>query len=209
MNEMSKGKKEKLIKKLKKKPGVDNPWALANWIEKKQGKNMKKENMGSTCQPMYAVIKPIHGMDQDQMVKQFDPLQGISGLNLNQSDVLSAVPDETEAQRIAAEAYNSFQKDAHALEEKKHRVVDAIKKKIDEMEKLRKENVDMIKENPGNVTEYKHKVAELATKIDELVTTLERVEKSKKQLDKKEDKHDKKHNKKKVEEALRKALTSK
>lgn len=146
-------------------------------IEKKKS---KKEGYGEVCDPMYLVRKPMRGMPQDQLVMPLDPMQGISPLNVNQTDVLKIVNNEKEAQRIAAEAYNAHVNEVKALQEKKLKVIEKTKKTMDLLEKKRKSCMEMMKENPGNVSEYRHKVAELATKIEELMNTLERVEKSRK-----------------------------
>ena len=155
-------------------------------------KKVKKEGMETICQPMFLVLKPVHGMGQDQMVKQFDPIQGVAPLNVNQHDVLSAVPDETEAQRIAAEAYDKYCNEVQALEEKKGQTSDKIKKAIDKLEKKRKEHVDLAKEDPKNAAQHKEHIAKIAQQIDDLMSKMEKIEKSKKQIEKAEEKKEEK-----------------
>lgn len=147
--------------------------------KKKDSKKSVKEG-DVVCEPMYMVRKPMRGLSQDNMVMQFDPMQGITPLNVMQNDVLKVLPNEKEAQRIAAEAYNAYVNEVKALQEKKLKVIEKTKKTMDLLEKKRKSCMEMMKQNPGNVNEYRQKVAELAIKIDELVSTLERVEKSRK-----------------------------
>lgn len=150
-------------------------------------KKAKKEGMG-----MYVVRNPMEGLTAETMVLELNPLEGIQPLNIMQDDVHSVVTDESEAQRIAAEAYDKYCNEVQALEEKKGKVGDKIKKTIDHLEKKRKEHVDMAKEDPKNAAKHKEHIAKLATQIDDLMTKMEKIEKSKKNVEtNKEDKKDK------------------
>ena len=151
-------------------------------------KKVKKENMGVAS--MYIVRKPTANMQETDLVMELNPLEGIQPLNLMQDDVMSVHHDESEAQRIAAEAYNKYLSEVQALEEKKGKVGDKLKKTIDHLEKKRKEHVDMAKEDPKNASQHKEQIAKLASQIDDLMGKMERIEKSKKEIEKKEDKKD-------------------
>jgi hypothetical protein len=156
-------------------------------------KKVKKENMGVAS--MYVVRKPHADMKEADLVMELNPLEGLQPLNIMQDDVHSVHHDETEARRIAAEAYKSCMDEAMALEEKKGKVGDKLKKTIDHLEKKRKEHVDMAKEDPKNASKHKEHIAKIATQIDDLMSKMEKIEKSKKNVekveDKKEDKKDK------------------
>lgn len=209
MNEMAKGKKEKLIKKLKKKPDVDNPWALANWIEKKQDKKMKKEGIEGAIDSVYAVQKPYSGCQLTSLVQPIDPLVGLGGSKVAPENVHAVYPQQEMAEKVAETLYREFELQEIALEEKKSHVIEKIKKTMNELERQRKESVKMIQENPKEAHAHKEKVAQIATKMDDLVDKLQRIELSKKEIkkDEKEEKGEDKKKKKKVEEALKRALT--
>lgn len=149
-------------------------------------KAKKEEAMGTPS--MYVVRKAMEGLTAETMVLELNPLEGIQPLNIMQDDVHTVTTDETEAQRIAAEAYDKYCNEAMALEEKKGKVGDKIKKTIDQLEKKRKEHVDMAKEDPKNAAKHKEHIAKLATQIDDLMSKMEKIEKSKKEIEKKEDK---------------------
>ena len=146
-------------------------------------KKAKKENMN-----MYVVRKPTADMQEADLVLELNPLDGIQPLNIMQHDVMSVHHDETEARRIAAEAYKKCMDEAFQLEEKKGKVGDKLKKAIDQLEKKRKEHIDMAKEDPKNASQHKEHIAKLATQIDDLMSKMEKIEKSKKNVEKKEDK---------------------
>lgn len=148
-------------------------------------KKVKKENMGVAS--MYVVRKPNSDMQEADLVLELNPLEGIQPLNIMQDDVMSVHHDETEARRIAAEAYKSCMDEAFQLEEKKGKVGDKLKKAIDQLEKKRKEHVDMAKEDPKNASKHKEHIAKIAQQIDDLMTKMEKIEKSKKNVEKKED----------------------
>jgi hypothetical protein len=156
-------------------------------------KKVKKENMGVAS--MYVVRKPMDGMTAENLVLELNPLEGIQPLNIMQDDVMSVHHDETEAQRIAAEAYDKYCNEVQALEEKKGKVGDKIKKTIDHLEKKRKEHVDMAKEDPKSAAKHKEQIAKLATQIDDLMSKMEKIEKSKKNVEKAEDKKEVKKDK--------------
>lgn len=149
-------------------------------------KKVKKENMGVAS--MYVVRKPHSEMNETDLVLELNPLEGIQPLNIMQDDVMSVHHDETEARRIAAEAYKKCMDEAFQLEEKKGKVGDKIKKAIDQLEKKRKEHIDMAKEDPKNASKHKEHIAKIATQIDDLMSKMEKIEKSKKNVEKKEDK---------------------
>lgn len=162
-------------------------------------KKVKKENMGVAS--MYVVRKPHADMKEADLVMELNPLEGIQPLNIMQDDVMSVHHDETEARRIAAEAYKNCMDEAFQLEEKKGKVGDKLKKAIDQLEKKRKEHVDMAKEDPKNASKHKEHIAKLATQIDDLMSKMEKIEKSKKSVENKEDeKEDKKQNLKEADE---------
>jgi len=156
-------------------------------------KKVKKENMGVA--PMYVVRKPHSDMNEPDLVMKLNPLEGIQPLNIMQDDVMSVHHDETEARRIAAEAYKSCMDEAFQLEEKKGKVGDKLKKTIDHLEKKRKEHIDMAKEDPKNASQHKEHIAKIATQIDDLMSKMERIEKSKKNVEKVEDKKEDKKEK--------------
>ncbi len=153
-------------------------------------KKVKKEGDASK---MYLVRKPMEGMTAETLVMELNPLEGIQPLNIMQDDVLSVQTDETEAQRIAAEAYDKYCNEVQALEEKKGQTSDKIKKAIDKLEKKRKEHVDLAKEDPKNAAEHKEHIAKIAAQIDDLMSKMEKIEKSKKQIEKKEENKEKIH----------------
>lgn len=148
-------------------------------------KKAKKENMGTPS--MYVVRKPTGELPEADLVLELNPLEGIQPLNIMQDDVLSVHHDETEARRIAAEAYQKCMNELQALEEKKDMTSGKIKKAIDQLEKKRKEHMDMAKEDPKSASKHKEHIAKLATQIDDLMTKMEKIEKSKKQIEKKEE----------------------
>jgi len=153
-------------------------------------KKAKKENMGTPS--MYVVRKPSGELPEVDLVMELNPLEGIQPLNMTMDDVLSVHHDETEARRIAAEAYKSCMNELQALEEKKEMTSGKIKKAIDQLEKKRKEHMDMAKEDPKSASKHKEGIAKLAGQIDDLMTKMEKIEKSKKQIEKQEDKKEKK-----------------
>lgn len=150
-------------------------------------KKVKKEGDASK---MYLVRKPLDGMTAETLVMELNPLEGIQPLNIMQDDVLSVHHDESEAQRIAAEAYDKYCNEVQALEEKKGQTSDKIKKAIDKLEKKRKEHVDLAKEDPKNAAQHKEHIAKIAQQIDDLMSKMEKIEKSKKQIEKAEKKKD-------------------
>jgi methyl-accepting chemotaxis protein len=125
------------------------------------------------------------------MVLEINPLMGIQEKGIGMHDVYSVHDDETEARRIAVEAYKAYCDEALQLEEKKGKVGDKLKKVIDQLEKKRKEHVDMAKEDPKNASKHKEGIAKIAGQIDDLMTKMEKIEKSKKQIAKAEDKKEK------------------
>lgn len=168
----------------------------------KPKKKVKKENMETGIDQVYMVQKPYSGCQLTSLVHPIDPLKGLEGSEIVPDQVHGVYPDEQVATLEAEKLYNEHVQYENALEEKKHKITEKIKKVMKTLEKERAECNEIIRENPKDSSKQKHRVAELTHKLDELVSTLERVENSKKQLEKK-------HDKKKVEEALRKALTSK
>ena len=148
-------------------------------------KKVKKENMGVAS--MYVVRKPHADMKEADLVLELNPLEGIQPLNIMQDDVLSVHHDESEAQRIAAEAYRKCMDESMKLEEKKGKVGDKLKKAIDQLEKKRKEHVDMAKEDPKNASKHKEHIAKIASQIDDLMSKMEKIEKSKKEIKKDEE----------------------
>ena len=151
-------------------------------------KKVKKEDYNPT--KMYVVVKPSDNMDASGMIMELNPLEGIQPLNIMQDDVLDVTTDESEAQRIAAEAYGKYCSEVQALEEKKGKVGDKLKKTIDHLEKKRKEHIDMAKEDPKSSSQHKEHIAKLATQIDDLMSKMEKIERSKKNVEKKEEKKD-------------------
>ena len=178
------GKAKEMAKSMKKSDVKD----FAATKHKGLPKKVKKENMGMAG--MYLVRKAMEGLTAETMVLELNPLEGIQPLNLMQDDVLDVVTDETEAQRIAAEAYGKYCNEVQALEEKKGKVGDKLKKTIDHLEKKRKEHLDMAKEDPKSAAKHKEHIAKLATQIDDLISKMEKIEKSKKNVEKKEEKKD-------------------
>jgi hypothetical protein len=183
------GKAKEMAKSMKKGDVKD----FASTKHKGLPKKVKKENMGVAS--MYVVRKPHADMNEADLVLELNPLEGIQPLNLMQDDVLDVVTDETEARRIAAEAYKSCMDEAFQLEEKKGKVGDKLKKTIDHLEKKRKEHVDMAKEDPKNASKHKEHIAKIATQIDDLMSKMEKIEKSKKNVEKVEDKKEEKKEK--------------
>ena len=174
------GKAKQMAKSMK--PGDVTDFASTK--HKGLPKKVKKENMGVAS--MYVVRKPMDGMTAENLVLELNPLEGLQPLNIMQDDVMSVHHDETEAQRIAAEAYDKYCNEVQALEEKKGKVGDKIKKTIDHLEKKRKEHIDMAKEDPKSAAKHKESIAKLATQIDDLMSKMEKIEKSKKNVEKKE-----------------------
>ena len=183
------GQAKQMAKSMKKSDVKD----FASTKHKGLPKKVKKEDYSPT--KMYVVLKPVDNLDAAGLIKELNPLEGLQPLNLMQDDVLSVHHDETEAQRIAAEAYDSYCKEVQALEEKKGKVGDKLKKTIDHLEKKRKEHVDMAKENPKNASKHKEHIAKIATQIDDLMSKMEKIEKSKKNVEKVEDKKEEKKDK--------------
>jgi hypothetical protein len=176
------------------------PKGVGDYDPKKRAKNLAAlKNMGpkpkkvkkeGDASKMYLVRKPLDGMTAETLVLELNPLEGIQPLNIMQDDVLSVHHDETEAQRIAVEAYDKYCNEVQALEEKKGKTSDQIKKAIDKLEKKRKEHVDLAKEDPKNAAQHKEHIAKIAQQIDDLMSKMEKIEKSKKQIEKKEEKKD-------------------
>ena len=161
--------------------------SLKKFMHTKKDKKVKKEGVIENAR-FFGVRKPSGEIAEKDMVFEFNPLEGVQKLNVMQDDVLSVTTDETEAQRIAAEAYGKYCNEVQALEEKKGKVGDKLKKTIDHLEKKRKEHVDMAKEDPKNASQHKEHIAKLASQIDDLMSKMEKIEKSKKNVEKKEDK---------------------
>ena len=176
------GKAKEMAKSMKKSDVKD----FASTKHKGLPKKVKKEGVIENAR-FYAVRKPSGELAEKDMVFEFNPLEGVQKLNVMQDDVLSVTTDETEAQRIAAEAYGKYCNEVQALEEKKGKVGDKLKKTIDHLEKKRKEHVDMAKEDPKNASQHKEHIAKLASQIDDLMSKMEKIEKSKKNVEKKED----------------------
>jgi hypothetical protein len=146
----------------------------------KKAKKTKKENMGTPSR--YVVRKPSGELPESDMVLEINPLMGIQEKGIGMHDVYSVHDDETEARRIAVEAYKAYCDEALQLEEKKGKVGDKLKKVIDQLEKKRKEHVDMAKEDPKNASKHKEGIAKIAGQIDDLMTKMEKIEKSKKEI---------------------------
>jgi hypothetical protein len=163
------GKAKEMAKSMKKSDVKD----FAATKHKGLPKKVKKENMGVAS--MYVVRKPHSDMNEADLVLELNPLEGIQPLNIMQDDVLDVVADETDARRIAAEAYKSCMDEAFQLEEKKGKVGDKLKKTIDHLEKKRKEHVDMAKEDPKNASKHKEHIAKIATQIDYLMSKMEKI----------------------------------
>ena len=161
-------------------------------------KKAKKENMGVAS--MYMVRKPYAGMQEADLVVEFNPLEGIQPLNIEMNNVHSVYATAEDAQEIAAEAYKKCMDESMKLEEKKAKVGDKIKKAIDQLEKKRKEHIDMAKEDPKSASKHKEHIAKIATQIDDLMSKMEKIEKSKKEIEKAED--DKKKDKKDIKESV-------
>ena len=178
------GKAKEMSKSMKKGDVKD----FASTKHKGLPKKVKKEDYNPT--KMYVVVKPSDNMDASGMIMELNPLEGIQPLNIMQDDVLDVTTDESEAQRIAAEAYGKYCSEVQALEEKKGKVGDKLKKTIDHLEKKRKEHIDMAKEDPKSSSEHKEHIAKLATQIDDLMSKMEKIERSKKNVEKKEEKKD-------------------
>ena len=183
------GKAKEMAKSMKKGDVKD----FASTKHKGLPKKVKKENMGVAS--MYVVRKPHSDMNEADLVLEFNPLMGIQEKGIGMHDVHSVHHDETEARKIAAEAYKSCMDEAFQLEEKKGKVGDKLKKTIDHLEKKRKEHVDMAKEDPKNASKHKEHIAKIATQIDDLMSKMEKIEKSKKNVEKVEDKKEEKKEK--------------
>lgn len=151
-------------------------------------KKVKKENMGVAS--MYAVLEATPDMKEQDLVVEFNPLEGVQPLNVDMNRVHDVFLSADEARAIAAEVYKKCMDEAFQLEEKKGKVGDKLKKAIDQLEKKRKEHIDMAKEDPKNASQHKEHIAKLATQIDDLMSKMEKIEKSKKNVEKKEDKKD-------------------
>ena len=184
------GKAKEMAKSMK-KGDVEDFAATKHKGLPKKAKKAKKENMGTPS--MYVVRKPSGELPESDMVLEINPLMGIQEKGIGMHDVHSVHDDETEARRIAAEAYKSYCDEALQLEEKKGKVGDKLKKVIDQLEKKRKEHIDMAKEDPKSASQHKEHIAKLAAQIDDLMTKMEKIEKSKKQIEKTEDEKDKKN----------------
>lgn len=174
-------KAQQMAKSMKKSDVTD----FAATKHKGLPKKVKKENMGVAS--MYIVRKPSGELAEKDMVCEFNPLMGIQEKGIGMHDVHSVYHDETEAQRIAAEAYQKYCDESMKLEEKKGKVGDKIKKTIDHLEKKRKEHLDMAKEDPKNASKHKEHIAKIASQIDDLMSKMEKIEKSKKQIKKEEE----------------------
>lgn len=179
------GKAKEMAKSMKKSDVND----FASTKHKGLPKKVKKDKVTENAR-FFGVRKPSGEIAEKDMVFEFNPLEGVQPLNLVQDEVLSVVTDETEAQRIAAEAYGKYCNEVQALEEKKGKVGDKLKKTIDHLEKKRKEHLDMAKEDPKNASQHKEHIAKLASQIDDLMSKMEKIEKSKKNIEKKEEKKD-------------------
>jgi len=163
-------------------------------------KKQKNENMGVAS--MYVVQEARPDMKEADLVMEFNPLEGIQGLNIGMADVHSVYTTAEEAQAIAAENYKKCMDEAFQLEEKKGKVGDKLKKTIDHLEKKRKEHVDMAKEDPKNASKHKEHIAKIATQIDDLMSKMEKIEKSKKNVEKVEDKKEDLEDKKKIKKPI-------
>lgn len=145
-------------------------------------KKVKKEEVG--VKEMYLVRRPNAQMKEVDLIMKMNPLEGIQPLNIMQDDVMSVHHDESEAQRIAAEAYKKCMDEAVALEEKKDNTVNKLKKAIDKLEKKRKEHMNMVKEDPKNASSHRDDIAKITTQIDDFLSKMEKIEKSKKDTNK-------------------------
>lgn len=166
----------------------------------KPKKKAKKEGVEGGIEQVYAVQKPYSGCQLTSLVHPIDPLVGLGGSEIVPDQIHGVYQDQEMANVEAEKIYNEHIQYEQALEEKKHKITEKIKKVMKTLEKERAMCNELIRENPKD-SKPKHRVAELTHKLDELVQTLERVENSKKEMAKQD--------KKKVEEALRKALTAK
>lgn len=143
-------------------------------------KKTKKENIEGSIQELYLVKVPEPGCGIDGMVQGFDPLVGLTGMELAPQQVHGVYHDPEVAQNIAEMLCKECMQQETVLEEKKDKTTDKIKKAIDQLEKKRKDHIAMVKEDPKNASKHRHHVAQLATKIDDLINKLEAIEKSKK-----------------------------
>ncbi len=187
--DMKPGKASKKAKEMAKTMDPSEVEKYASTKHKGLPKKVKKE--GLEVPMMFVVRKPMYGMDQNSMVCEINPLEGIQPLNINMADVHSVHATADDARMIAAEAYKKCMDEVYQLEEKKGKVGDKLKKAIDQLEKKRKEHIDMAKEDPKNAAKHKEHIAKIAAQIDDLMTKMEKVEKSKKAIEKQEDKKDK------------------
>ena len=178
------GKAKEMAKSMKKSDVKD----FASTKHKGLPKKVKKENMGVAS--MYAVLEATPDMKEQDLVVEFNPLEGVQPLNVDMNRVHDVFLSADEARAIAAEVYKKCMDEAFQLEEKKGKVGDKLKKAIDQLEKKRKEHIDMAKEDPKNASQHKEHIAKLATQIDDLMSKMEKIEKSKKNVEKKEDKKD-------------------
>ena len=167
---------------------------LAKKFEKKtpKGKQLPKKVKKEDYNPskMYVVVRPTSNLEASGMIMELNPLEGIRELNIMQDDVLTVTHDETEAQKIAAEAYEKYCQESEMLEEKKDKVGNKIKTTIDKLEKKRKEHLDMAKEKPENAATHKQEISKISDKIEDLLGTMHKIQKSKKNVEKKQDKKD-------------------
>lgn len=172
----------------------------------KKVKKTKKEGIEGALDTVYAVQKPYSGCQLTSLVQPVDPLVGLGGSEVMPDNIHAVYPDQEMAQSAAETLYNEHVLQEKALEDKKLKVIEAIKKGINKLEGARKQHVDMIKENPKDAHTHRDEVAKIATQMDDLVNKLQRIEMSKKDLEKKEEKKDKKEKKEEIKEALKKAL---
>lgn len=153
-------------------------------------KKVKKEfanNIGG-C---YAVLRPKRDITIEKMLKEFDPVYGITHCGLDVNDIHSVYSNLEEAQKCAETIHKEYSGKLVELESKKENVAKKITKAIEKLEAKRKEHVKMAKEDPTNAGSHRDHVAKFADQIEDLMTKLENVTRSKKDVEKQDDKKEK------------------
>jgi hypothetical protein len=145
-------------------------------------KKTKKEEIEGALGDVFAVQLPYSGCQAGQLVKQFNPLSGLTGSQMVPDQIHSVFSDKDRAMAMANELYEAHCQKEAALEEKKVKVTDKLKRAMSELEKKRGDEMGMIKENPKEAGKHKEKVAHLTQKIDDLMNKLEKIELSKKEM---------------------------
>jgi hypothetical protein len=186
-------KPSKVSSKAEKLASTMEPSSVAHYASTKHRglpKKVKKECI-NTIGGCYAVLRPMREMTLEKMLKEFDPVYGLSHCGLDTGSVHSVYSNLEEAEKCAESLHKEYSGKLEELETKKGNITKKITTAIEKLEAKRKEHVKLAKEDPANAGKHRDAVAKYADQIEDLMTKLEKVERSKKPA-KEEDQENKK-----------------